>query len=157
MMDLWEQFHFLRPMWLLLLPVVWWLWWWTWRQHDPLSGWRKQVDPDLLDALVIGNHQPNRGWWLPWIGWTVAVVSVAGPVWQREPSPFAEDSPPLLVLLSAQSSMSQAPPAPSRMERAQLKLVDLAKSDPTRAIGLIAYAGSAHLVRLTVNNRRPHG
>ena len=49
------NFHFIRPGWLLLLPVailVWILWQ---RRADPLSGWRQQIAPELLNALTEGS------------------------------------------------------------------------------------------------------
>jgi Ca-activated chloride channel family protein len=39
-------------------------------------------------------------------------VAVAGPTWKPEPSPFADDATPLMVLLKADSSMRQPDPAP---------------------------------------------
>jgi hypothetical protein len=35
-----EQFHFLRPLWLLLLPAAATCWWLVQRWNDPLRGWR---------------------------------------------------------------------------------------------------------------------
>ena len=35
--------------WLPLVIGLWWLWQ---RRSDPLRGWREQMDPDLLEALV---------------------------------------------------------------------------------------------------------
>jgi Ca-activated chloride channel family protein len=42
--------------------------------------------------------------------------------------------------------MLRPPPAPSPLERAQLKIADLARARAGQPLGLIAYAGSAHLV-----------
>ncbi|MEM6279124.1 MAG: VWA domain-containing protein [Verrucomicrobiota bacterium] len=141
------QFHFLRPLaFLLLVPVF--LTWWFWqKQTDPLRGWKKQIAPDLLDALLVGKQYNGRGparWLLA--GWTLLVVLIAGPTSRLEPSPFAEDASPLLILLKADVSMDTPDPAPSRMERAQLKVADLAEVRKGQPLGLVAYAGSAHLV-----------
>jgi Ca-activated chloride channel family protein len=80
------------------------------------------------------------------VGWIVAIVSVAGPTWQLEPSPFADDATPLMILLKADISMETPDPAPSRLERARLKITDLANARKGQPLGLIAYSGSAHLV-----------
>ncbi|MEM6279635.1 MAG: VWA domain-containing protein [Verrucomicrobiota bacterium] len=141
------QFHFLRPQaFLLLVPVF--LIWWFWRkQSDPLRGWKKQIAPGLLEALLVGKQSKGQGparWLLA--GWTLLVVLIAGPTWRLEPSPFAEDASPLLILLKADVSMDTPDPAPSRMERAQLKVADLAEVRKGQPLGLVAYAGSAHLV-----------
>jgi Ca-activated chloride channel family protein len=139
--------HFIRPVWLLLAPLAIALWWFWQRQADPLRGWREQIAPQLLAALTIGEARAAR---LPALGllgtWLVAIVAIAGPTWRLEPSPFADDATPLLVLLKADASMTQGPPAPSRLERARLKIADLAQARQGQPLGLIAYAGSAHLV-----------
>ena len=76
----------------------------------------------------------------------MAIVAIAGPTWRLEPSPFADDVTPLMILLKADVSMMQPDPAPSRLERARLKIADLGEARKGQPLGLIAYAGSAHLV-----------
>ncbi|MEM9237719.1 MAG: VWA domain-containing protein [Verrucomicrobiota bacterium] len=146
MSDIIQNFHFLRPMALiLLLPAV--TVWWLWRRHaDPLKGWRSQVEPELLDALSDQAGSKARAFWPLLIAWFIAVLAIAGPSWKPEPSPFAEDASPLIILLKADTSMDTPDPEPSRMERAQLKIADLATERKAQPLGLIAYAGSAHLV-----------
>ncbi len=147
MMDALASFHFIRPLLLLLAPLtvlVWWLWR---RAADPLRGWRNCMDAELMEALVERKGTAGHGtahWLL--VAWLTAVVAVAGPTWRPEPSPFAEDATPLLILLKADTSMDQPDPAPSRIERARLKITDLATERRGQPLGLIAYAGSAHLV-----------
>ena len=142
-----SNFHFIRPEWLLLLPVVIGVWWLWRRSSDPLRGWREQMDPELLDALSVGRESVTHGPALGLlVGWLLAVVAVAGPTWRPEPSPFADDATPLMILLKADVSMDRPDPAPSRIERARLKIADLAAARKGQPLGLIAYAGSAHLV-----------
>lgn len=147
MSELISQFHFLRPTALLLAVPVIVIWWFWQRGSDPLEGWRKQIAPDLLQALVEGKESSARGP-VKWVlaGWLLAVVLIAGPTWRLEPSPFAEDATPLLVLLKADVSMDTPDPAPSRLKRAHLKIADLANARKGQPLGLIAYAGSAHVV-----------
>lgn len=147
MMETLQAFHFLRPGWLLLaIPAIglWWIWK---RSEDPLRGWREQMDPELLGALLTGGGGGGGiRVSLVLLGWLLATVSLAGPTWRPEPSPFAEDASPLVVLLKADESMNQTDPAPSRLERAQLKITDLAEARKGQPLALIAYAGTAHLV-----------
>jgi Ca-activated chloride channel family protein len=141
------NFHFIRPAWLLLAPLAIGLWWLWQRRSDPLRGWRDQIAPELLEALVVGREAAKSGharWLLT--AWLVAVVAIAGPTWRLEPSPFADDATPLMLLLKADLSMETPDPAPSRLERARLKIADLAEARKGQPLGLIAYAGSAHLV-----------
>jgi len=142
-----SNFHFIRPEWLLLLPLVIGVWWLWRRSSDPLRGWREQMDPDLLDVLSVGRESVTHGPALGLlVGWLLAVVAVAGPTWRPEPSPFADDATPLMILLKADVSMDRPDPAPSRIERARLKIADLAAARKGQPLGLIAYSGSAHLV-----------
>ena len=153
-----EHFHFLRPAWLLLLPVIGWLWWRVRRQQDPVRGWRGWMDGDLLAAMTVGGQgrqgdpvgQTSQGFGLGGFGllaaWLMAVLAIAGPTWRPEPSPFADDPVPVMLVLNAGESMNQSDLAPSRMERARLKIADFAAERRGQPLGMIAYAGSAHLV-----------
>jgi Ca-activated chloride channel family protein len=123
------------------------VWWLARRSQDPLRGWRAVMDRDLLDALTVGKYARDR-----WrgagllAGWLLAVVAVAGPTWRPEPSPFADDPVPVMLLLRAGETMDQSDLVPSRMERARLKIADYAAERKGQPLGLAAYAGSAHLV-----------
>ena len=79
-------------------------------------------------------------------GWLLALVAVAGPTWRPEPSPFADDPVPVMLVLRAAESMDQADLLPSRMERARLKVADFAAERKGQPLGLVVYAGSPHLV-----------
>ena len=141
------DFHFIRPVILLLIPASVWLWLLWRKQSDPLRGWRQQIDRELLTALTVG--QSGTGTvpqWLLLALWITGLTAAAGPTWQLEPSPFADDVAPLVIVLKADVSMATPDPQPSRMERATLKIADIASAREGLPLGLIAYAGSAHLV-----------
>jgi Ca-activated chloride channel family protein len=142
-----ESFHFLRPAWLLLLPLVAGLWWLTRKNQDPLRGWRRLIPSELLNPITVG--QDSRNSWLsllPLIAALLAALALAGPTWKPEPSPFADDPVPVVVVLKAGESMNLTDLPPTRMERAHLKITDLADQRKGQPLGLVAYAGSAHLV-----------
>ncbi|MFI4851211.1 MAG: VWA domain-containing protein [Gimesia chilikensis] len=147
MMEAFSQFHFIRPGWLWLLPLVGGLWW-LWRGHTtPLRGWREQIAPELLQAMTVRNTtRQDYSALMLLVGWLLAVVAIAGPTWKQEPNPFAADAAPLMILLKADKSMDQPDPLPSAIERARLKVDDLVRIRQGQPVGLIAYAGSAHLV-----------
>ena len=142
-----DNFHFIRPIWLLLVPVVVWVWWLIRKSNDPFRNLRKVVSPELLDAMIVGQDENNR-----WRGagllvaWLLATIAVAGPAWRPELSPFADDPMPVMLLLSASETMDESDLIPSRMERARLKIVDFANERKGQPLGLIAYAGTSHLV-----------
>jgi Ca-activated chloride channel family protein len=141
------DFHFIRPAWLLLVPVVVGLWWLARQSQDSLRGWRAVMDPRLLEALTIGESTRNRWRGLGLLAaWLLAVVAVSGPTWRPEPSPFADDPVPVMLVLKASESMNQSDLMPSRMERARLKVADFAAERKGQPLGLVTYAGTAHLV-----------
>lgn len=143
-----SDFHFLRPAWLLaLLPSL--LLWWAFRRRvDTTWRWRTAIDPALLRHFAVGAS--SGGWLRPGdallAGWILATLAVAGPAWQREPSPFAAEAPPLMLVLRVTPSMTGKDLPPSRLARATEKITDLLAFNPGEPVGLIAYAGSAHLV-----------
>lgn len=141
------SFFFLRPLWLFLLPVAVWLWWQVKTSRDPLAAWRSVMDGTLLSALTVGETARSQTTACGLLcGWTFAVVALAGPTWRPEPSPFADDPAPVLIVFKAGESMSLSDVQPSRLERAQLKVADFAAARAGKPTGLIAYAGSSHLV-----------
>jgi Ca-activated chloride channel family protein len=76
----------------------------------------------------------------------LGIIALAGPSWQRQPSPFVEDTAALVVVLDLSGSMSQKDIQPSRVERAKQKIEDLLALRGGAPTGLIVYAGSAHSV-----------
>lgn len=157
-------FHFIRPLWLLLLLPAAALWWQLRRRSDTTQAWRRMVAPHLLAYLWSGEeghaegraeghaegHAEGRARFGPlqWIAlsWLVAIVAIAGPTWRHEPSPFAEDIGALAVVVKVSPSMETEDVQPSRMERATQKLHDLLALRGNARTSLIAYAGSAHRV-----------
>ena len=57
-------FHFLRPWWLLALPVGGWLIWQLTRAAQRAGSWRKVVDPALQQYVLTGTAQSagERRW-----------------------------------------------------------------------------------------------
>ena len=142
------EFHFLRPLWLWsLVPIVL-IWWGLWRRQDVVAAWRKVVDPHLLEHLLVGEQQKRllRPIHLTLVLWVACALALAGPTWEREPSPFADDRAGLVVLMKASNTMNATDVQPSRLERSKHKLRDLLERREGAATGLIVYSGSAHLV-----------
>jgi Ca-activated chloride channel homolog len=148
MTDAWTAFHFERPLWLLcLIPAVV-LWRLSRRMADPAEKWRGIIDPELLRNLLVKHKSgarltPNA---LLLFAWLVGSIIAAGPVWRLRPSPFADAPPPVMVVLKVAKSMEASDLEPTRLDRARQKLSDLLALREGAATGLIAYAGSAHLV-----------
>jgi len=142
------ELHFLRPLWLLALLPALLLVWVLWHRRGEVA-WRNVIAPHLLQHLFAGGGVPEgrlRPMHLLGAFWLLGVIAAAGPTWQREPAPFAEQRAPLVIVLSLGESMLAEDIQPSRLERAVHKIRDLLALRPGARTALIAYAGSAHLV-----------
>ena len=73
-------------------------------------------------------------------------LAAAGPPGAPAPSPFVTETAPLVIALDLSPSMSGTDVAPSRLERAKQKIRDLIALRAGGRVGLVAYAGTAHLV-----------
>lgn len=143
-----DSFHFIRPWWLLMLIPVAIMIRVIIRRQDSIRSWQKVMDPHLLKALTTGQlkQETVRPATLMALVMSLAVIAVAGPSWELEPSPFAEDQAALVIILKVSPSMMEQDVQPSRAERAVQKIQDLLKLRPGARTALIAYSGSAHLV-----------
>lgn len=142
------DFHFIRPFWLLsLLPLLL-VWWGLVRRRDQVRRWQTMIEPHLLKHLLVGEQRKNllRPINLLLILWLTTVIALAGPTWQKEPSPFLDNEAGLMVLLKVSESMENSDVQPSRLERAKQKIRDLMEIRQGASTGLIVYSGSAHLV-----------
>jgi len=147
------EFHFLRPHWLwaaVLFLALYALNRWS---EDPRRQWG--IAPHLLEHLLVGRARRAR--FLPahmiaLLG-VLASVALAGPSWRREATPFAEDKAPLVVALDLSTSMDAIDVPPTRLERAKQKISDLLELRAGARTGLIAYAGTAHMVLPLTDDR----
>ena len=140
--------HLLRPLWLLaLMPMLLLVWLWRRRQAD--VAWRKIIAPHLLGHLLTEETQSGRRippMYLLAGFWCLATLALAGPSWQREPAPFADDSAALVIALYLGPSMLASDIQPTRLQRSVHKIRDLLALRKGARVALIAYAGSAHRV-----------
>lgn len=147
-MDALAAFHFLRPWWLLLLLPAVLLWWLERRETDTTTRWRAVMDPVLLRHLTVGGEARRRmtPGDLLLAGWILGILAVAGPTWRQAPSPFAQGARPAMIVLKVAPSMLGTDLQPTRLDRARQKMTDLLALREGAPTGLVAYAGSAHLV-----------
>lgn len=141
-------FHFIRPLWLLLVPVGPLLLWWWHHRNDPLQRWKGMIAPHLLKHLVVGDH---GAWRVRPIHLVCTVlilggVACAGPTWELDPPPFAQDRAPMVVALDLSPAMNAIDVPPTRLERAKQKIRDLLALRGGGRIGLIVYTDTAHMV-----------
>jgi Ca-activated chloride channel family protein len=139
------DFHFLRPLWLLLLAAV--PLFWLLRRHGraDAGAWRDVIDPHLLPHLIerIDAGSGRAGLVLGIALWTLSCVALAGPAWEREPMPLYRNQAARVLALELSSTMMAQDEKPSRFERARYKLVDILERSRDYQTALIGYAGEA--------------
>jgi len=112
------------------------------------NQWSDVIAPDLLDHLLPNNAQSRqRGPWL-WLGlaWLSGIIAASGPSWQQTPVPVSQQKSAYVIVLDLSYSMYAEDLSPSRLVRATQKIRDLLALQQDTQVGLIAYAGDAHVV-----------
>jgi Ca-activated chloride channel family protein len=146
--DLFEQFQFLRPVWLLgLIPMLI-CFLAMWRINSVVTAWDKAIDKSLLPFLL--DRSKNAAQRTPLIilliAWTLAVLSMAGPVWEKLPQPVQKREDALVIVLDLSLSMFAPDHEPSRLDLAKRKLRDILSLREEGQTALVVYAGDAHTV-----------
>ncbi len=143
-----EQFHFLRPLWLLaLIPLLLLLWQGLNRRHRSRS-WQTVVDAELLPHLLSGRNgiKDNRLWILSAICGLLGIVALAGPVWEKLPQPIFNRQAALVIALDLSRSMDVGDIKPSRLTRARHKIADILSRRKEGQTALVNYAADAFVV-----------
>ncbi|MCW9013729.1 MAG: VWA domain-containing protein [Gammaproteobacteria bacterium] len=143
-----EQFHFIRPSWLLALLPLLLLTWLLLRKKLFSRSWQSVIDPALLPHLLIG--KPGKNSRLPvmlfFIGGILAVIALAGPAWEKRPQPVFKKQSALVIALDLSLSMDATDIKPSRLARARHKISDILKFRKEGQTALIGYAGEAFTI-----------
>jgi Ca-activated chloride channel homolog len=141
------DFHFLQPIWLAALPLVWLLTSWMLRSASRDNSWAEVMDAQLLRVLRMSD--PHRGaspWWVVGVIWTLALIALAGPAWRRAPLAAFRIPSAWVLVMDLSPSMSTADVSPDRATRAHYAASDLLAAMPGSRVGLVAFAGEAHTV-----------
>ena len=143
-----ELFHFLRPLWLAPLPLIGLAWWLVRRRDAATAAMAPLLAPHLQEALTLnrdagGGIRAVDGVALVMLA---ASLAAAGPTWTREPSPWFEETAPLVIAVEVSDSMRSNDLLPTRLDRARFKILDLVAQRTGARNALVAYSGSAHIV-----------
>ena len=117
-----EAFHFLRPLWLLVLPLVALVWWRVRSRANKKSHDNDGLAPHLREGLLLGATSAKRFRPIDSVAAVLilATLGASGPTWSRISDPFFIQTAPLVIVLKVTTSMEAtdtSPPAlnvPSR-------------------------------------------
>jgi Ca-activated chloride channel homolog len=147
MIEALQQFHFLRPLWLVALVALPLLFWFGMRRSSVPLELSRLVDAELLPHLLRGraaNRYMPAGLFA--VGWTLCALALAGPTWNRVAQPLYASRAAQVVAISLSQHMLSRDVAPSRLDRARYKVHDLLASNRDGLNALIGYAGEAFVV-----------
>ena len=140
------DFHFLRPLWLVALPVLA-LLLYRLRRSQESGGWDSFCEPELLPQLLEGSvrRDVSRTRWTGLAG-AIAILALAGPTWERLPQAAYRDAQALVIALDLSRSMQAMDLAPSRLQQARFRLDDLLRQRPGQQTGLLVYGGHPFVI-----------
>jgi Ca-activated chloride channel family protein len=143
-----QAFHFLRPWWLLALPVFLGCAFWLAKRQKRHGDWSQFIDPQLLPVLRLDSRQGSslKPWPLLALAWILGVVALAGPSWQQDQVAAYRAPAAWMFLLDLSPSMSAGDVVPDRVTRARYGLVDLLDAAHDARVGLIAFSDEPYTV-----------
>lgn len=142
------EIHFIRPGWLLLFipfAII-----FGFMLHRKLSSgnWQSVCDRSLLPYILSSTETRQNQWPIVWfvIAGILAILAMAGPTWQRLPSPVFRSQSATVIILDLSRSMDAQDIKPSRLQRARFKIKDVLDRQKDGQTALIVYAGDAFTV-----------
>lgn len=148
-------FHFLRPAWLLLLPLAVLLPWSWQRMRRPSGDWARVCDPHLFKWLSVGQDTGSRrglGAIAAGLALALGILALAGPSWVRLPDASFTARDTRVIALDLSSSMLAEDLKPNRLTQARYRLADLLEETTEGQAGMVAYGGDAFVVSPLTND-----
>lgn len=143
------DFHFIRPYWFLaLLPAVIFI---AISVKNKLArgNWTEVCDDALLPFILQDNNKETKRVWSSFalsLATLLAIIALAGPTWERLPTPVFRNDAAVVIVLDLSRSMNASDIKPSRLVRARYKVADILQQRKDGLTALIVYAGDAFTV-----------
>jgi len=146
-LNFFEDFHFLRPAWLVALPLLLTLAVWLALRRGSVGNWTRLIDPVLLPSLRLEKGKDGMSPW-PLLGlvWVVAVLALAGPTWEREKTGGYRTPVAWVLVLDLSPSMAAKDLAPDRIDRARYAVDDLLAAAGDARVALVVFGDDAYTV-----------
>ena len=143
-----DEFHFIRPQWLWLLPLVLLAILTLARRRLSAGSWRRVISPALAPYVLSSKPASSLAyrWWLMAIGGVLAALSLAGPSWNRIEQPVFRSEQAIVIALDLSRSMDAEDVSPSRLKRARLKILDILNERSSGQTALLVYSSNAFTV-----------
>ncbi|WP_162272307.1 vWA domain-containing protein [Thalassotalea crassostreae] len=142
-----DDFHFIRPLWLVAIIGLVWALWQLRKLRISSSAWH-QVIPKHLSTLLLSSDEDKKPVSLipaALIG-LLMIVALAGPTWQKIPQPVFDVERGSVLVMDMSLSMLATDIKPDRLTMARYKAMDLVERIDEGEVGLVAYAGDAFTI-----------
>ena len=149
------DFHFIRPYWCLaLLPALIFI---VLSVKNKLArgNWSEVCDDALLPFILQDPDKEITRSWQPLVlsvATILAIIALAGPSWERLPTPVFLNDAAVVLTLDLSRSMNATDIKPSRLIRARYKVADILQQRKDGLTALVAYAGDAFTVTPLTND-----
>ena len=143
-----HNFHLLRPLWLIALPLLWMLVLVLARRSRNGGDWSQIIDAELLPALRLDTVRVAgmRPW--PWLALllSLVVLALSGPSWERIQTAAYRVPADWVFILDLSPSMMASDVAPNRATRARYALDDLLGAAHDARVGLVVFSDEPYTV-----------
>lgn len=151
-----NNFHLLRPWFLLLLffPAI--LYWRYYFHLNTVSSWEKVCDKNLLDFLLVKGSSLQRKlvFYLGAIGMVTGIIALSGPSWHKREAEAVSVANPVMIVLNLSTDMKNTDVTPNRLTRAKYAVSDLLSGLKDAQAGLIVYTDEPYqIVPVTEDTR----
>ncbi|MFG1591166.1 VWA domain-containing protein [Halobacteriovorax sp. CON-3] len=140
-----SDFHFIRPWWLLLLifVILFCLYYLRSKRMGELNNY---FSTHILNTLVVkqkGDFLKDPQLWALALA-TLFIIAASGPTFEKVRTSFDENESKTLLVVNLSQSMDAIDVAPSRIERAKLKVIDLLKLNQGSFFSLVVTGGGSY-------------
>ena len=148
MISFFNDFVFLRPSFLWLLPLAFFFYFFKQKSVLLSSSWEKVCDQPLLKYLLSSPQNFHKKWrlLLLLLGLVSAIIGAAGPSFEKKELPSLSKENPILFVLNLSSDINRTDIRPSRLARAKIEIKDILLEGSFDPSGLIVYTDEPFLI-----------
>lgn len=144
-MTIFDWLHFNRPIWLLLIPIIWLLAsLLTWQRSDKVL--KSAVAAHLLPYLTQSKHHNSAQKWLGLISVSLLVIGLSGISFSQAETELYSPQQKTIFIVDQSLSMYATDVRPNRLTREKQIVRDILNGSLEGDMALIAYAGDAYVV-----------
>ncbi len=142
------DFHWLRPLWLMLIPLVTVLCYFAWRFRREQSPWQQLLAPHLQPTIIATStyRRQRKPFFIAWFTLVLLVIAAAGPSITKLPQPAFQLQRATVLVLDMSLSMLATDVKPDRVSQARFKALDYASQLGEGELALLTFAGDAYVI-----------